>query len=72
MTGKAQDSIGKAAFPLVIIVTPSYNQAGFIRETIESVLNQDYPRLEYWVIDGGSTDGTVAILREYEIDARFH
>lgn len=47
------------------MVTPSYNQGQFIRETIESVLSQDYPRLEYLVMDGGSTDGTVDILQEY-------
>ena len=54
-----------AHLPLVTIVTPSYNQAGFIKETIESVLAQDYPRIEYIVIDGGSTDDTVAILERY-------
>jgi len=51
--------------PLVSIVTPSYNQGRFIRETIESVLSQDYPHTEYMVIDGGSTDTTVAVLRGY-------
>ncbi|MBN9662465.1 MAG: glycosyltransferase [Acidobacteria bacterium] len=51
--------------PLVTIVTPSYNQAGFIRATIESVLTQDYPRIEYLVMDGGSTDGTAGIAAEY-------
>jgi glycosyltransferase involved in cell wall biosynthesis len=58
--------------PLVSIVTPSYNQGPFIRETIASVLNQDYPNIEYWVIDGGSKDETLAILQEYAHDPRFH
>lgn len=48
----------------ISIVTPSFNQAQFISQTLESVLSQDYPQLEYLVIDGGSTDGTVEILRQ--------
>ena len=51
--------------PLVSVVTPSFNSARFIRETIESVQMQDYPYIEHIVIDGGSTDGTVQILQEY-------
>ncbi len=51
--------------PLVSIVTPSYNQGRFIRATIESVLSQDYPNIEYIVVDGGSDDDTAAICAEY-------
>lgn len=54
------------AVPKISVVMPAYNQAAFIERSLLSVINQNYPNLEFIVMDGGSTDGTVDIIRRYE------
>ncbi len=61
----ADKATDQKSLPVISIVTPSYNQGRFIEETITSILNQQYPRLQYIVMDGGSTDNSVEIIKKY-------
>ena len=62
--GEGQNVLG--SLPKISIVTPSYNQGQFIEETIESVVSQSYPNIEYIIIDGGSTDNTLEVIARHQ------
>ncbi|WP_316804881.1 glycosyltransferase family 2 protein [Pedobacter nototheniae] len=58
-------------WPKISIVTPSYNQAKYIEETLLSIINQNYPNLEFIIVDGGSKDNTVEIIKKYESHLKY-
>jgi hypothetical protein len=64
--GQDQKDSPPREWPRIILVTPVFNSAPYLEQTIQSVISQQYPNLEYFIEDGGSTDGTLEIIRKYE------
>lgn len=56
----------KSKLPKITVITPSYNQANYLRETCRSIVEQNYPNLEWFICDGGSTDGSVDVIKDFE------
>ena len=67
----SSDSDLNIVWPKISVITPSYNQADFLEATLRSVICQGYPNLEYIVLDGGSTDGSPAIIKKYEANLKY-
>ena len=68
---KVNINLSGEKLPVISVVTPSYNQKEYLEECIDSILSQNYPHLEYAIMDGGSTDGSVEIIKKYEKHLKF-
>ena len=64
--GQHNENLERSDWPRITLVTPVFNSTRYIEQTIQSVISQQYPSLEYFIMDGGSTDGSVEIIRKYE------
>jgi len=62
----ASEGLDRSEWPRITLVTPVFNSVRYIEQTIQSVISQQYPNLEYFIMDGGSTDGTLDVIRKYE------